>query len=132
MAIGHPSRTGSGYVQVWRAGGGGDFEHRAIVARVLGRPIPTGVEIHHVDGDPRNNEHRNLVVCQDKAYHKLLHARARIVAAGGDPNTERLCSRCRQVLPISSFGRSSVRQLGTQNACKACGNEYRRARAEVA
>jgi hypothetical protein len=26
------------------------------------------------------------VICQDRAYHMLLHMRERIVRAGGDPN----------------------------------------------
>lgn len=125
MPANHPARTGKNYVQIWATPSGETFEHRAIAERVLGRPLPRGAEIHHVDGNRRHNSHGNLVICQDKAYHKLLHARARIVAAGGNPNTERLCSRCRLVLPIASFGRSSKRQLGTQNACKSCGNEYR-------
>ena len=31
----------------------------------------------HLDGNPRNNAPSNLVICQDKAYHMLLHARQR-------------------------------------------------------
>jgi hypothetical protein len=129
MAVGHPARTGSDYVQVWRVGGGGDLEHRVIVARVLGHPIPAGVEIHHVNGDRRDNRHSNLVVCQDKAYHKLLHVRARIKAAGGNPNTDAVCGRCGQAKPLEAFSRTKLKKsTGRQSVCKPCHEMYRRER----
>ena len=115
-------RSGVNYVQ-----GGDDFEHRQIAAKALGKPLPPKAQVHHVDDNRRNNANSNLVICQDMAYHKLLHVRTRIVRAGGNPNTERLCSRCRRVLPLEAFGRSTARQSGTQNACRSCGTEYRRA-----
>jgi hypothetical protein len=33
--------------------------------------------VHHADGDRSNNSPGNLVVCQDNAYHQLLHKRMR-------------------------------------------------------
>lgn len=110
-----------------QAGDASEYVHRIVAERALGRPLPASVEVHHVDGDITSRTPR-LVICQDRAYHKLLHARERIVRAGGNPNTQRVCSRCREVLPISAFGRSNQRQLGTQNACKQCGYAYKRAR----
>lgn len=115
------TRNGKSYVQ-----GGQDFEHRMVAARALGRALPPRAQVHHVDGDRRNNTPSNLVICEDMAYHKLLHARARIVAAGGDPNTERVCCRCQRVLSVDAFGRSNARQLGTQGACRQCMNAYRK------
>src|SRR5258708_6599812 len=64
-------------------------EHELIAEQVLGHPLPKKAEIHHVDNNGLNNEHSNLVICQDHAYHMLLHARTRIVKAGGNPNTDR-------------------------------------------
>lgn len=55
--------------------GSGVTAHKLIVEKVLGRPLPEGAEIHHVDGNGLNNAHKNLVVCPDRAYHALLHRR---------------------------------------------------------
>lgn len=51
--------------------------HQRVAERALGKPLPAGAEIHHVNGDPKDNRPANLVICQDAAYHDLLHARAR-------------------------------------------------------
>lgn len=50
---------------------------REHVARVLGYALPRKAQVHHVDENPRNNANTNLVVCEDAAYHKLLHRRMR-------------------------------------------------------
>mgnify|MGYP001608446723 CR=1 FL=1 len=60
--------------------------HKVIAEKVLGRPLPKGAEIHHVDGNGLNNEHRNLVICPDHAYHALLHIRQRALDACGNAN----------------------------------------------
>jgi hypothetical protein len=66
-----------------------------IAAIALGRPIPKGAEVHHVDGDHANNAPGNLVICQDHAYHMLLHRRQRILAVCGSANGV-LCRDCRK------------------------------------
>lgn len=95
-------------------------EHTVIVERAIGKILRRTADVHHVDGNSQNNAHRNLVVCQDRAYHKFLHVRTRIVKAGGDPNTDHLCSLCQQLKPRAAFHRSTQRQIGLQNACIAC------------
>ena len=51
------------------------LEHRAVAERVLGKPLPPGAEIHHVNESKLDNRPENLVICQDHAYHALLHSR---------------------------------------------------------
>lgn len=82
-------------------------EHRLIAERALGRPLPPGAIVHHVDEDPSNNRNDNLVICQDRDYHTLLHVRLRILQAGGDPNTDRICPDCGPV-PKENFGNGAV------------------------
>lgn len=87
--------------------------HVAVAERALGKPLPVGAEVHHVDGDKWNNANENLVICQDHAYHALLHVRARVVRLGGNPNTQRTCADCKQMVGIEHFPRNG-------NQCRPC------------
>lgn len=70
-------------------------EHVVIAEKVIGKRLPKGAQIHHVDGDGFNNAHTNLVVCPSQAYHKLLHIRARALESCGNAGWLR-CIRCKQ------------------------------------
>src|SRR3990167_4301210 len=77
------------------------YVHRMRAERALGKPLPTGAVVHHTDGSKRADA--PLVICQDNAYLRLLHRRMKIRAAGGNPNTDGFCTRCKQVKPIEAF-----------------------------
>lgn len=79
----HPRAGPNGYV----------LEHILIAECALGRALPLGAEVHHVDGDKTNNGRGNHVLCQNRAYHQLLHKRQRALDACGDPNAVR-CGYC--------------------------------------
>lgn len=79
----HPRASKQGYV----------FEHILVAEKALGRPIPKGAVVHHVDEDKTNNVSSNLVICESEAYHQELHARKRALEATGDPNS-RHCVFC--------------------------------------
>src|SRR3954467_11845304 len=117
------ARVPRGYVAQGRRGERISHVHRLRAEAALGKPLPPAAEVHHVDGDKANPTAR-LVICQDTAYHFLLHFRARIIAAGGNPNTERVCSRCKAVKPIGEFNRNKMRKAdGLDNFCRRCVRE---------
>lgn len=66
-----------------------------IAERVLGKPLPDGAQVHHVDGNRANNANTNLVICQDQSYRLLLQRRAHALKTYGDPNA-RTCGFCHQ------------------------------------
>src|SRR5262245_59260878 len=111
----------SGYVFIRIAKNEYRQEHVLLAEKALGRPLPPAAEVHHVDERRGNNTPSNLVICENREYHKLLHRRRRVLLAGGDPNTQKICSgQCRQVLPFSAFGRSVKHPLGLSPFCRQC------------
>lgn len=103
----------------------GRLVHVARAERALGKPLPPKAVVHHADGtrDPNGP----LVICQNQAYHRLLHMRMRIKAFGGNPNTDRVCVYCHQAKPIDDF----VRITRPENTwhCRECSRaNNRRAR----
>lgn len=71
------------------------LEHVRVAERTIGRSLPEGAHVHHVDGNRLNNEPSNLVVCPDARYHNLLHYRQRALEATGDANAV-YCRYCKQ------------------------------------
>lgn len=72
--------------------------HVLIAESVLGRPLPKGAQVHHVNGNRRDNRHQNLVVCDSVGYHALLHQRQRALAACGHADWA-TCPYCHQYGP---------------------------------
>lgn len=87
----------------------------------LGKPLPPGAVVHHADGSKADDA--PLVICENQGYHMLLHERMRIKQAGGNPNTDAVCSLCRLVKPREAFGKKRERVwLGINQACRVCAN----------
>lgn len=69
------------------------YQHTLLAEAALGRMLPAQVRIHHVNGDEADNAKGNLVLCQDDAYHMVLHMRQRALDACGNANW-RKCPYC--------------------------------------
>jgi hypothetical protein len=110
----HPHAKSNGRVYV----------HLVVASRALGRQIPVGVEVHHAFEDLM--EFRALVICEDRRYHQLLHTRLRVLRAGGDPRTHKLCRYC-GLQPLENFTSYSASADGKRNSCRRCWNPRQRA-----
>ena len=104
------------------------YEHRSVAELALGRALPQGAVVHHADLDKSNNDPSNLVICPDQAYHRHLHARLSVVAAGYDPNTHKRCSYCKTYHTKSEFSTSPSNYDGLNATCRRSTNEYRRSK----
>lgn len=97
----------------------GQRKYVAIAERALGKPLPKGVHIHHVDGNDKNNERSNLVICPSAAYHKILHVRTKALEACSNSNF-RKCPYCQKYDDPSTMmrvGMNSGREAYRHRVC---------------
>jgi hypothetical protein len=95
-------------------------EYRLRAEEALGHPLPPKAVVHHATGSLAPGA--PLVICQDESYHRLLHRRMRVAAAGGDPNLDRLCTNCGP-LPAAEFypaTRTTDGYMKFYGHCKRC------------
>ena len=108
-----------GYIDIINSSGHGKHrvEHRMIVERVMGKPLPVSAKVHHVNTDRSDNRNCNLVVLQSDADHAELHRKMRVRAHGGDPWLDRMCCTCGP-RPSEAFYRT--KKGGYSGECKSC------------
>jgi len=78
MAKDHHRANSSGYV----------YEHILIAEKALGKSLPPKAVVHHADATKNGGQ---LVICQDTAYHMLLHRRMRAHKACGHASWRKCC-----------------------------------------
>jgi len=98
-------------------------EHVVVAARALGRGIPPGAEVHHIDGDKYNNAPSNLVLCESHEYHWLLHTRQRALDACGHADWLP-CQYCKGYVDPQHL--SAVRRTDPARQSQAAGPRYHR------
>lgn len=86
------------YAQAWTHPrvnvNGSVFAHVLVAERALGHYLPPRAEVHHVNENKKDNRPGNLVICEDHAYHMLLHRRLRALKACGNASWLR-CNYCK-------------------------------------
>lgn len=103
------------------------FEHIVVAEAALGHALPPKAVVHHVDGNKSNNSPSNLVICQDHAYHMLLHARARRLKEFGSLEVRR-CKTCHEAKPLADFNNDRSSWDGHCDNCRSCDKTGRRER----
>lgn len=106
----HPRASKRGYV----------FEHTLVAEKVLGRHLPALAEVHHINGVKDDNRTSNLVICENAAYHALLHARLNAYRATGNPDARQCCICHEYDVGLVRRGRASLHS--------DCRNQYNRYR----
>lgn len=60
------------------------MEHIVVAEKALGKPLPVGAVVHHMNRKKRDNfTPLNLIICPDQTYHLLLHKRMKQYAQLG-------------------------------------------------
>lgn len=96
LPLGQGSPRKDGYKRFTAEDGTRMLEHVYVAEKALGRKLPKGAIVHHVDENRGNNINTNLVVCPDQAYHKLIHRRLDAFKATGNYDARKCMAGCGQ------------------------------------
>src|SRR5574343_1514983 len=95
-------------------------EHILLAERALGKKLPHGASIHHMNGRTDNG---SIIICQDFAYHMLIERRLRAYRNCGNAEW-RKCPFCKQ---YDNPERMYVDKKGTYRH-RECFNIYQKIR----
>ena len=109
----HPCASGRGYIR----------RSHLVAESVLDKPFPKGAVVHHINGIETDDRKSNLVICQDNAYHMMLHYNKTALNQCGHKNWRR-CGFCHKYDDPKNLLRSKCRTIFHQE----CRNKHARNR----
>lgn len=109
----HPRADQDGYVP----------KQYLVVEAIINKVLPMSCVVHHIDGKKDNNTPSNLVVCQDKSYHSLIHWREKAYRLCGHASW-RKCKYCRKYDSVEKLIITGGKRAYAYHS--ECFNEYRR------
>lgn len=126
------TRTSSNGYVITRGSREGKLFHIVVAETVIGRKLPAGAHVHHVDGNKLNNWPYNLVICPDAGYHRLLHQRMDALNACGNADWLK-CKFCGQYDDPANLRIYETTRKDRSAVCKnihhqSCNAEYLKAR----
>ena len=103
---------------VLKINGEAKLRHVLVAEKALGKPLPRGAQVHHIDENRGNDANDNLVICQNYAYHKLLHTRMDALRECGHADWIR-CWICKK-----HGAPDEIKIQGSAHFHPACRSEY--------
>ena len=105
---GHPKSTNGRIKRSW-----------LVAEKAFGKPLPLSAVVHHVNGIRTDDKNKNLVVCESRSYHNILHERETALKACGNANW-RKCWICGEYDDLDNF---YIKKNGSGEHYN-CRNEY--------
>jgi hypothetical protein len=94
-------------------------EHILVAEAIVGGPLPDRAEVHHENGNKKDNRPENLTVCLSRKDHMVREARARRLRDLGSLDIRR-CTDCHTVKALDEFHRNKNNWDGRNGICKGC------------
>lgn len=89
--------------------------HRFMFYKVYGFWLPPEFDIHHVDGNVKNDDPNNWCVCT-RSRHTAMHNKI-LVKTG-----LKRCCQCKQEKSMEDFQKDKSRYDGINSKCRFCNN----------
>lgn len=115
-ANGEGGITSQGYISITK-NGKRVSQHTSKCEIAIGKRLPKGAEVHHINGVKTDNRNENLVICQSAGYHQLLHARQKAFDGCGNPDF-RECRYCGEFDSVENLYIPSGSQKGHHRKCR--------------
>lgn len=107
----HPKATKNGYV----------LEHRIVMENILNRPLLDNEDIHHIDGNGRNNNPNNLEI-KKRGDHQRFHMHQRF--PNGQAKIHLICANCGKEFDRNANQRPEVKKAKNAFCSRRCNGIY--------